>query len=220
MDTVRRLGNQELVSAFDKIIACFLGTTDRMYRPRDNPAIGVNLYDVWRPHKSTPRYAIIKRLLELCSFSYSFDDCSLQGNKDNMLVPPADYTITVIESAEGLAEIAAHLQELNETDAVGVINRVTVYSYNLLQVALDTEGGGSPYSEECLQTIQLATTRRRAYVIDIQKCHKMPELRTVGDLLQQDTLLKFGKMNKENKQASSVTCYRSRFSRRMHRILG
>lgn len=47
--------NGKTAALFDRIIARFLGGTDRFYRPRTRPEIGANLYDVWRGKPGAPR---------------------------------------------------------------------------------------------------------------------------------------------------------------------
>lgn len=93
-----------------------------------------------------------------------------------MLIPPPDWVIELVDTEDRLRAVASHLASLNADD----------------DVSLDTEGGGSPYSDETLQTIQIATSRRRAFVIDVRACRQMATIHAIGVELSRHDLLKHG----------------------------
>lgn len=56
MESAQRVNdNGKMAALFDRIIARFLGTTDRFYRPTTMPDIGAKLYDIWRGAEGAPR---------------------------------------------------------------------------------------------------------------------------------------------------------------------
>lgn len=48
-----------------------------------------------------------------------------------MLLPPPDFTIMVIDSAEGLTLVVRHLKELNESDEVKIPAKDTITKVSL-----------------------------------------------------------------------------------------
>lgn len=104
------------------------------------------------------------------------DDGTLFGDAGDVLMPPADYRIALVEDAEGLRSVIDHLRELSKWDAI----------------ALDTEGHGNAYVGTLLDVMQIATTRKECFVIDVQKCHGLAQMSELGTTLSQSAALRFG----------------------------